>query len=103
MNLEEIMRSAMNQSNGKSEPVCMMRDQPELSNEHTFHNKKMAAFHERKKKIDSEMEETRKGYWVELEKKLVEKGLLTQKEVDADIGLRFQDGVLFKHEEMKKK
>ena len=94
---EHMVRSAiMNQSNGDSEPLCMMRDEPQLLEEHKFHNKKMNDFHERKNKIDEEMEESRKGYWTDLEQKLIVKGLLTQKEVDADIGLRFQDGVLFK-------
>ncbi len=96
---EQMIRSAMmNQGGGNgSEPLCMMRDEPQLLEEHKFFDKMMSAFTDRKKKIDEEMEESRRAYWRDLEQKLIAKGYITQKEVDANIGLRFQDGVLFKY------
>ena len=81
---------------GKSVPVCIMQDHPDLSEIYQFYEREMAAFRARVENLEKEMDLQKKCFWDRFDSSLVEKGLLTQKEVDRSINLRINDGVVFK-------
>lgn len=116
----EALLKAANSSDGdkkedyKKVPLLLLKDDPELLQCYKeAQDKKEALFAEAEKLIaelekycEVERAKSRKlkalydqehdKFWVEFEKKLVEKGVITQEESDRDINLGISDDVLFK-------
>ena len=79
-------------------PILVISQDPEvdaLCKEQDRGNSEILA---RLEKIKEEWGTHRKVSWENIEKALVAKGLLTQKEIDDNIQLAIRDGVIFKSE-----
>jgi len=91
------------QDRGKAVPVCLMSQYPDLQERFAFFDKHTRDTRTKIKEIEEQFDLAKKEFWATIEKDLINKDLLTQKEVDQNINLRIKDEVLFKYVEEEEK
>lgn len=95
MDLEAVISSMLFDSDLEYKPVCLLRDHFDLKRAHAIYIKEIKGSRDKLKEAEKALLAYRDDYFTKLAESLLEKGLVTKKQLDDSKSTRVDDGVIF--------